>query len=140
MPEFSQQNVLPVAAIAIVSEGKLLTVRKSGTNKFQLPGGKYEAGETAIQTAIRETREEISVTVQETDLTLMGTWLAPAANEPGLTIESTVFLLERNVSPVIAAEIAEYYWLDYSGEGCRTAELQGKTLAPMIILNVLPKL
>ncbi|MDQ4110455.1 MAG: NUDIX domain-containing protein, partial [Actinomycetota bacterium] len=39
----------------------MLTVRKNGTTKFMLPGGKLEPGESAAEAAVREVAEELGV-------------------------------------------------------------------------------
>ncbi len=49
----------------IVKGGRVLLIRKKrglGVGKINGPGGKIEAGETALASAIRETQEEIGVT------------------------------------------------------------------------------
>jgi len=49
----------------IVKEGRILLIRKKrglGAGKINAPGGKLEPGETALDSAVRETREEIGVT------------------------------------------------------------------------------
>jgi 8-oxo-dGTP diphosphatase len=49
----------------IVKDGRVLLIRKMrglGAGKINAPGGKLEPGETALDSAIRETREEIGVT------------------------------------------------------------------------------
>src|SRR5947199_3765874 len=49
----------------IVKDGRVLLIRKKrglGAGKINAPGGKLEAGETAHDAAVRETREEIGVT------------------------------------------------------------------------------
>src|SRR5215472_1201548 len=54
-----------VAAIS-VQDGKVLMVRRrvrEGTLSWQFPAGESESGETAEDTAIRETREETAVEV-----------------------------------------------------------------------------
>src|SRR5450432_3999377 len=48
----------------ILKEGRLLLIRKKrglGAGKINAPGGKIEPGETALESAIRETREEVGV-------------------------------------------------------------------------------
>ena len=48
----------------IVKEGRVLLIRKKrglGAGKINAPGGKIEPGETALESAIRETREEVGV-------------------------------------------------------------------------------
>ncbi len=49
----------------IVKDGRVLLIRKKrglGAGKINGPGGKIEAGETALESAIREVQEEIGVT------------------------------------------------------------------------------
>lgn len=49
----------------VIRDGKILLIRKKrglGGGKINGPGGRLEAGETAEQSAIRETQEEIGVT------------------------------------------------------------------------------
>lgn len=49
----------------VLHDGKILLIRKKrglGAGKINGPGGRIEKGETALQSAIRETQEEIHVT------------------------------------------------------------------------------
>jgi 8-oxo-dGTP diphosphatase len=49
----------------IVKDGRVLLIRKKrglGAGKINAPGGKLEPGESALDAAVRETREEIGVT------------------------------------------------------------------------------
>jgi len=104
-------RVITVAAVVFRdAEGRLLSVRKQGTNRFQLPGGKPEPGESAAEAAAREVQEELGVQVDPAELTLLGEFQAVAANEPGHVVASTVFTSPASVRPVAAAEIAELRW------------------------------
>ena len=52
----------PIVVTGVVVQddaGRVLTVRKRGTQRFMLPGGKLEDGETFAQTASREVEEEL---------------------------------------------------------------------------------
>lgn len=119
-----------VSAVALVRDGAVLTVRKQGTTRFMLVGGKPEAGESAYDCAVRETHEEVSLDV--TDLELLGEFTSAAANEPGHLLHSTVYTCDFVGEPVIAGEIAEARWtrLDETYDD----------LAPMLEHNVLPLL
>lgn len=123
-----------VSAVCVFDDaGRLLTVRKRGTDKFMHPGGKPEAGETAAETASRELEEEVGIVLAPERLELLGIWLADAANEAATQIEATVFTAPGIWSAQPSAEIAEIRWLDL------TAELP-HDLAPLLTDHVLPAL
>ncbi|MEN8706307.1 8-oxo-dGTP pyrophosphatase MutT (NUDIX family) [Nocardioides marinisabuli] len=123
-----------VAAVAFVRDGQVLTVRKRGTTRFMLVGGKPEPGESAYDAAVRETREEVGLDVGGPGaLSPLGVYLAPAANEPGRELHSTVFTASLPGEPRAAAEIAELRWMSLDGEG-------HDDLAPMLEHHVLPAL
>ena len=117
-----------VAAVALVRDGCVLTVRKRGTERFMLVGGKLEPGESARDAALRETREEVGLEI--TEATLLGEFFSAAANEPGHTLHSTVFSIESEAEPVASAEIAEVRWTPLSDHP--------DDLAPMLEHHVLP--
>ena len=119
-----------VAAVALVRDGCVLTVRKRGTERFMLVGGKLEPGESARDAALRETLEEVGLRIEEA--TLLGEFESMAANEPDHTLHSTVFLVESDAEPVAAAEIAEVRWTPLRDHP--------DDLAPMLELHVIPKL
>lgn len=123
-----------VSAVCVFDEsGRLLTVRKRGTDKFMHPGGKPEPGETAAQTAARELAEEVGISLAPDELVPLGIWLAAAANETATQIRATVFAAPGVWTAHPASEIAEIRWLD------RAAELPDD-LAPLLTDHVLPAL
>lgn len=117
-----------VSAVALVRDGAVLTVRKKGTNRFMLVGGKPDPGESPLDCALRETREEVSLDLA--DLVLLGEFESAAANEPGHRLHSTVYTAPIPGEPVAAAEIAELRWTSLDGAY--------DDLAPMLEFNVLP--
>ncbi|MFJ5694914.1 NUDIX domain-containing protein [Arthrobacter sp. NPDC093125] len=123
-----------VSAVCVYdAAGRLLTVRKRGTDRFMHPGGKPEPGESALQAAARELQEEVGIVVDPRELELMGVWLAQAANEAATEIEATVFTAPGVWEAHPSAEIAEIRWLDLS------AELPDD-LAPLLTDHILPAL
>lgn len=126
--------LIVVSAVCVFDDaGRLLTVRKRGTDKFMHPGGKPEAGENPAQTASRELEEEVGIVLAPEELILLGTWLADAANEAATRIEATVFTAPGIWSARPSAEIAEIRWLDLA------ADLPDD-LAPLLTDHVLPAL
>ena len=120
-----------VAGVCVRDErGHLLVVRKATSRLFQLPGGKLEPGESPRDAGVRETREEVGLELH--DVRELGRFEAPAANEPGAVVESTIYTAETDGTPVAAAEIAEARWIDPGAPDV--------PLAPLLALHVLPAL
>ena len=102
--------LIEVVSVAFVRDDAVLTVRKRGTARFMLVGGKPEVGEDAETAARREVREETGLEVE--GLTPLGEYVGDAANEPGRQIRSTTFLAQvpDGVEPEAQAEIEELRW------------------------------
>lgn len=127
-------TTLRIATACLVDEaGRVLAVRKRGTQAFMLPGGKIEAGETPQQAVERELLEELGLRIDPSLLHALGHFQSRAANEPNHWVEADVFFTRLN-SPVKAqAEIDALKWLELH------AERQGQ-LAPLLREQVLPAL
>jgi len=93
----------------IMKEGRLLLIRKKrglGAGKINAPGGKIEPGETALDSAVRETFEEVGVVP-----------LAPRKRgelsfqfADGYSLHCTVFLaLDCEGEPTETAEAAPFW-------------------------------
>ncbi|QOR69532.1 NUDIX domain-containing protein [Ruania alkalisoli] len=131
-------TVLTIAAVCFVrphpdADGReLLTVRKQGTRRFMLPGGKVDPGETAAQAAVREVAEELGLTLPESALTLLGTYDEAAANEADTRVAASVYTAALPGEPAAAAEIAELRWTSLADPPA--------DLAPLLARHVLPAL
>lgn len=121
-----------VAAVVLRRGDRVLAVRKRGTERFMLPGGKLEPGETPRECAVREIAEEIGLRIPPP--VLLGRYTSETANEPGHTLQSTVFLGELSGEPRAEAEIAELRWIPL------VPDAGGPPLAPMLEHRVLPAL
>jgi 8-oxo-dGTP diphosphatase len=120
-----------VAGLVIDAQGRCLLVRKRGTLAFMLPGGKLMTGEAAAAALQREIEEELGCAVLPDALRELGTFQAPAANEPGCTVEARLFAVALDGEPRAQAEIEEVIWVDPDS-------LDGVTLAPLARLHALP--
>ena len=66
-------KMITVGAVVLRNDvGEGLTVRKRGASLFQLPGGKPEAGESMLETVVRETAEDVGVELDPERLAAFG--------------------------------------------------------------------
>lgn len=63
------RHVIGVAAVVIDDDGRVLTVRRRQPDRWELPGGALEPGETLHEGLVREVREEIGLDVAPVRLT-----------------------------------------------------------------------
>jgi 8-oxo-dGTP diphosphatase len=96
-------------------DGQLLSTRSRGKDRYYLPGGKREPGETDAQTLLREIQEELTVALDPTSLVYAGIFEAPAHGHPaGVLVRMTCYWASRYTGTLQpAAEIEEVVWLRY---------------------------
>lgn len=136
-PQIPSTEIRIAAALITRRDGHTLLVRKRGTQAFMQPGGKIDAGESPRQALRRELLEELGLLVPETALQALGTFEAPAANEPGCTVKAELFRLSEPLEAAHgirpAAEIEELLWL-------APGQTPERPLAPLTARFVLPLL
>lgn len=94
-------------------EGTVLMIRKKrglGAGKINGPGGRLEPGETALEAAIRETREEVGVTPLHPSP--RGELHFQFTN--GLALHCVVFLAEGCTGEVVETDEATPFWMEPS--------------------------
>lgn len=95
-------------------EGRLLSTRSRGKDRYYIPGGKREAGETDQQTLLREIKEELTVDLDPASLAHAGTFTAAAhGHAAGVLVQMTCYRARYTGTLRPAAEIAEVVWLTY---------------------------
>jgi 8-oxo-dGTP pyrophosphatase MutT (NUDIX family) len=69
-PRAPQANSrVPSVNVVVANDaGEVLLIRRSDNGNWALPGGAIDLGESAIQAAVRETREETGITCRVTGL------------------------------------------------------------------------
>ena len=117
--------------LAVVDRGKILVVRKRGTNILILPGGKPEQGEEDLATLLREITEELSCSIDEKTITYLGTFSDQIADLANTTV--TIRLYGGNLigNPTPSSEIEHLVWLDLT-----TPNID--CLAPSLTNSIIP--
>lgn len=100
-------KVIDKLAWILIRDGKLLTVRSKGKERFYLPGGKREAGESDEQALIREINEELSVNLIPESIRYMEVFTAQADGK------------DQDTSVKLSC-----YFADFTGELCPDAEIE----------------
>ncbi len=127
------------AGMLVIAGDRILLCRKSrGTRLLILPGGRIEAGESAVECLERELREELG-DVRAVRLRLLGIYKdeaaadqdAPEKSDPR-TIQVELFGGELEGLPAARSEIAELVWFGQEDDPA--------TLAPSIRKQILPDL
>ena len=129
-------RVISVSAVVLTRpDGAVVTVRKAGTDRFMLPGGKWEAGESPLECAIREVGEELGAVLTPDALTPLGRFDTATANEPGFLLVSEVFAAEVDGLQQPRAEIAEVRWVGRAELGAIAAlpEADCAPWAPLLV-------
>jgi len=122
-----------VAAVIRDAQGRMLLVRKQGSEIFIQPGGKREPGEVSLATLARELREELGVELQTGSAVRLGCFEDIAVHEAGARVRAEVFAVEVRGEPCAGAEIAGLAWVDPCAPGAlRIAPLSRNQLLPAI--------
>lgn len=127
--------MITVSAVVLRDRvGRVLLVRKRGTDMWMNPGGKPEPGEAPAECAVREVGEELGLQLVADQLAHLGRYTAPAANEAGHTVVADVFVwpMALDETPSAAAEIAETRWVAVDVLGDDVAPLYTDWIAPAL--------
>ena len=123
-----------VAGLALVRDDRVLLVRRSGTDRFVLPGGSIRAGESTSLSVIHDVADELGVPITSYDFDLLGIYAAPSVTQPGTLVEATIYagaLEEADLwSPRGDLDAARWEPLDSEAED----------LSPLVRHHVLPAL
>ena len=83
-------KVIDKVAYLYLKDGKILSTRSKGKDKYYLPGGKREGRESDLETLVREIKEELTVDIIESTARFYGVFEAQAhGKEEGVLVKMT---------------------------------------------------
>lgn len=106
-----------IAKIALIKieNGKILSTKSKGKNKYYIPGGKRENSETDVQTLIREIKEELSVDIIKESIEYVGTFKAQSDGAmEGIIVKMTCYKANYKGDLIADNEIEEIRWLNFN--------------------------
>ena len=108
-------KVIDKVAYLYLKDGKILSTRSKGKDKYYIPGGKREGNETDMETLVREVKEELMVDIVESTVNFYGIFEAQAHGQAeGVIVRMTCYTAEYSGELKADSEIAEIVWLTTS--------------------------
>lgn len=105
-------KLIDKVAYIFIKDGKILSTRSKGKDKYYIPGGKREGNESDIETLVREIKEELSVDIIESTAKLYGIFEAQAHGKAeGVIVKMTCYTADYSGELKADSEIAEIVWL-----------------------------
>ncbi len=131
MQPTSSPSIRIAAGLIVDGAGRVLLVRKRGTQTFMQAGGKIEPHEIPAQTLVRELEEELGISVAPDAPEYLGEFTAPAANETGHTVSAACFYLRADFDVSPTREIDAAAWITPNDDSLPLAPLTRDHLLPI---------
>lgn len=117
------------AGLVVVQDRKLLLAFSKNKQAWYLPGGKIDAGETAVEAMQREVQEELNILIPVEELKWYYHITAPAFGEVDMVMEQDCFLHELRQEVVPSAEIGEVRFFDLESYKKEEKQVPGVLIA-----------
>ncbi|MBU6321425.1 MAG: NUDIX domain-containing protein [Patescibacteria group bacterium] len=110
-----EKSYIDKLAFIEIRDRKVLETCSYGKDKWYIPGGKREGGETDQEALIREMKEELLVDLKPETIKHFGTFEAQAHGKPeGIVVRMTCYSAEYEGELTPSAEVEKMDWFDYS--------------------------
>jgi 8-oxo-dGTP diphosphatase len=96
-----------------IKDRKALVAYDRADDKWFIVGGSPIKQESAIQTLIREVREELSVFIKRSTIKLYGEFVAPAHKKPGVFVRMACYTAEFTGAPQASSEVRAIRYIGY---------------------------
>jgi 8-oxo-dGTP diphosphatase len=97
-----------------ICDRQILVTRSKGKDKYYIPGGKRENGESDQQALVREIEEELTVHLLLDTLQFVGQFEAQAHGKPeGVLVRMTCYAGDYEGTLKASSEIDEIQWLKH---------------------------
>jgi 8-oxo-dGTP diphosphatase len=108
-------NLIDKLAWIEVQDNQVLLTKSYGKDKYYIPGGKREQGESDEQALIREIEEELTVFIDRNTLQFVGIFEAQAHGQPaGVIVRMTCYAGEYSGEIKASSEIEQIKWFNYA--------------------------
>ena len=98
-----------------IQGNRILLAKSYGKDKYYIPGGKRELGETDEQALLREIQEELTVRIDPRTLQFIGVFEAQAHGQPaGVVVKMTCYAGTYSGELQASAEIEALKWFTYA--------------------------
>ena|ERR1700757_1668514 len=105
-------NYIDKLAFIYLEDRKVLETRSVGKDKWYIPGGKRETGESDIQALTREVKEELDVDILKDTVKLYGVFEAQAHGKAeGMIVRMTCYVADftGELKPTSEVEELDYF-------------------------------
>ena len=108
-------NLIDKLAWLEIQGNRILLAKSYGKDKYYIPGGKRELGETDEQALLREIQEELTVRIDPHTLHFIGVFEAQAHGHPaGVSVKMTCYTGAYVGELQASAEIEALKWFTYA--------------------------
>ncbi|WP_119344129.1 NUDIX hydrolase [Facilibium subflavum] len=122
------QKIIEKVGLIYIQDKRLLMAKSKDSDRYYLPGGKPESGESDKAALIREIKEELSVDVIPSSLTYLHCFYGQAHNKnQGVMVEMKCFMGKFSGVLKANAEIQTLSWFTYADK------TKGSIMAQMVM-------